>query len=105
MLESETVRQLEPMVEHMHIEDMRLVFSAEQEWEANWKCLVENFLEGYHLSTVHRRTLHPFTPTRLSEHFTAGDGFFGFNSWYPDDAPSAAAARTRTSARTNAAAR
>lgn len=87
-LESETVRDIEPMVEHMHIEDMRLIFSAEQEWDANWKCLVENFLEGYHLSTVHRDTLHPFTPTRLSKYFNAGDGYFGYYSYYPDDAPS-----------------
>jgi phenylpropionate dioxygenase-like ring-hydroxylating dioxygenase large terminal subunit len=87
-LESETVKAIEPMVEHMHIEDMRLIYSSEQEWDANWKCLVENFLEGYHLSTVHRRTLHPYTPTRLSRHFPAGADYFGFYSWYPDDAPS-----------------
>lgn len=87
-LESETARQIEPMVKHMHIEDMQLLFSEEQEWDANWKCLVENFLEGYHLSTVHRETLHPYTPTHLSQHFDAGDGFFGFYSYYPDDAPS-----------------
>lgn len=85
---SETVRQIEPMVKNMHIEDMRLLFSAEQEWDANWKCLVENFLEGYHLSTVHRKTLHPYTPTSLSRHFDAGDGFFGFYSYYPKHAPS-----------------
>lgn len=87
-LESETVRAIEPMVEHMHIEDMRLIYSSEQEWDANWKCLVENFLEGYHLSTVHRKTLHPFTPTRLSRHFPPGSDHLGFYSWYPDDAPS-----------------
>ena len=75
------------MVEHMHIEDMRLIYSSEQEWEANWKCLVENFLEGYHLSTVHRKTLHPFTPTRLARHFPAGSDHLGFYSWYPEDAP------------------
>ena len=86
--ESETVRALEPMVGNMHIEDMRVIFSSDQEWEANWKCLVENFLEGYHLSTVHRATLHPFTPTRLCRHFEAGEGFFGFYSYYPEDAPS-----------------
>ena len=85
---SDTVSQVEPMIEHMHIGDMRLLFSAEQEWDANWKCLVENFLEGYHLSTVHRKTLHPFTPTRLSKHFESGDGFFGFYSYYPEEAPS-----------------
>jgi phenylpropionate dioxygenase-like ring-hydroxylating dioxygenase large terminal subunit len=87
-LESETVRQIEPMVENMHIDDMQLLFSSEQEWDANWKCLVENFLEGYHLSTVHRKTLHPFTPTKLSRHFDAGDGFLGFYSYYPEQAPS-----------------
>jgi phenylpropionate dioxygenase-like ring-hydroxylating dioxygenase large terminal subunit len=87
-LESETVRAIEPMVEHMHIEDMRLIYSSEQEWDANWKCLVENFLEGYHLSTVHRNTLHPFTPTHLARHFPPGEDYLGFYSWYPEDAPS-----------------
>jgi len=91
-LESETVRAIEPMVKHMHIEDMRLIYSSEQEWDANWKCLVENFLEGYHLSTVHRKTLHPYTPTRLSQHFTPGSDHLGFYSWYPEDAPSRGAA-------------
>jgi phenylpropionate dioxygenase-like ring-hydroxylating dioxygenase large terminal subunit len=86
-LESETVKAVEPMVERMHIEDMRLIYSSEQEWDANWKCLVENFLEGYHLSTVHRKTLHPFTPTRLARHFPAGSDHLGFYSWYPEDAP------------------
>ena len=90
--ESETVQVIEPMVEHMHIEDMRLIYSSEQEWDANWKCLVENFLEGYHLSTVHRKTLHPFTPTRLAQHFPGGSDHFGFYSWYPEEAPSRGAA-------------
>ncbi|MFT5115401.1 MAG: phenylpropionate dioxygenase-like ring-hydroxylating dioxygenase large terminal subunit [Parasphingorhabdus sp.] len=87
-IDSETVRQIEPMVKNMHIEDMQLLFSIEQEWDANWKCLVENFLEGYHLSTVHRKTLHPYTPTRLSKHFNPGEDFFGFHSYYPKQAPS-----------------
>ncbi|MEO8546083.1 MAG: aromatic ring-hydroxylating dioxygenase subunit alpha [Burkholderiaceae bacterium] len=86
--ESETIRKLEPMVKNMHIEDMRLIYSSEQEWEVNWKCLVENFMEGYHLSTVHQRTLHPFTPTRLSRRFDPVDDYFGFYSYYPEDAPS-----------------
>lgn len=86
-IKSETASKIEPMVEHMHIEDMRLIYSSEQEWNTNWKCLVENFLEGYHLSTVHRRTLHPYTPTQLSKHFSRGKDYFGFYSCYPEDAP------------------
>ena len=52
-LESDTVKAIEPIVEHMHIEDMRVIYSDEQEWDANWKCLVENFLEGYHRKVGH----------------------------------------------------
>ena len=44
-------------------------------------------MEGYHLSTVHRKTLHPITPTRLCEHFPADQGYFGYFSVFPDDLP------------------
>ena len=37
---------------------------------------------------MHRKTLAPYTPTELSKRFEAGDGFFGFYSGYPDEAPS-----------------
>ena len=97
-VQSDTVRQIEPMVKNMHIEDMRLIFSDQQEWDANWKCLVENFLEGYHLSSVHGKTLHPFTPTKLSKHFDGGDDYFGFYSYYPEHAPSRGGAHADVSA-------
>ena len=61
--------------------------SEESIWETNWKCLTENFMEGYHLSTVHRKTLHPITPTHLCKHFPAGQGYFGYFSVFPDDLP------------------
>ena len=83
--DSDTARHLRPLVENMHIQDMRLIYSSEQEWDANWKCLVENFLEGYHLSTVHRKTLHPYTPTELCQHFPPQFDYFGFYSYYPEN--------------------
>jgi len=86
--DSTTVKTIEPMIENMHIEDMQLLYSDEQEWDTNWKCLVENFMESYHLSHVHSATLHAVTPTRLAKHFPAGDGFFGYYSNYPDSLPS-----------------
>ena len=85
--ESDTVRAVNPMISQMHLEDMRLVYSSDQEWDVNWKCLVENFMEGYHLSTVHQKTLHPYTPTKLSRYFTGGDNHFGYYSYYPEDLP------------------
>jgi len=37
----------------------RLVGLAEQEVVANWKIVVESFLEGYHIRTTHERTFYP----------------------------------------------
>lgn len=53
----------------------RLVHTASEIWNTNWKCLVENFMEGYHLSVVHPQTLHDYTPTSLSRKGPSGDGF------------------------------
>ena len=76
-----------PLVRSYHMDDMVLGHCETETWETNWKCLTENFMEGYHLSTVHYRTLHPITPTRLCEHFPAGEGYLGYYSGFPADLP------------------
>jgi len=43
-------------------ENFGIVHSASEVWNCNWKALVENFMEGYHLSVVHPQTLHGYTP-------------------------------------------
>jgi phenylpropionate dioxygenase-like ring-hydroxylating dioxygenase large terminal subunit len=37
----------------------RLVQATEQDFEVNWKILVEGFLEGYHIRPTHRDTFYP----------------------------------------------
>ena len=74
---------LTSLVSNYHMEDMKLCYSAEQTWNVNWKCLAENFMEGYHLSHVHQETLHPITPTHLCEHFPPGPAYHGYYSRYP----------------------
>ena len=65
-------------------ETIRLVHMAEEEWHTNWKCLVENFMEGYHMSVVHPRTLHSYTPPGLSQKLVNGDGHTSYAANYPD---------------------
>ncbi|OED42726.1 hypothetical protein AB833_05710 [Chromatiales bacterium (ex Bugula neritina AB1)] len=74
---------LSALTRNYHMEEMTLSYSAEQVWPVNWKCLAENFMEGYHLSHVHQETLHPVTPTHLCEHFAPGLAYLGYNSRYP----------------------
>ena len=76
-----------PIVRNYHMEEMVLGHCETESWGTNWKCLTENFMEGYHLSTVHYETLHPITPTRLCEHFPAGEGYLGYYSRFPADLP------------------
>ena len=57
-----------------------LVHAVEDAWQTNWKCLTENFMEGYHLSVAHRRTLHPMTPTRLCEKVPGAPAFTAFKA-------------------------
>ena len=76
-----------PIVRNYHLEEMVLGHCETESWNTNWKCLTENFMEGYHLSTVHYETLHPITPTRLCEHFPAGEGYLGYYSGFPAGLP------------------
>jgi len=78
---------LEQMIRNYHMDEMKLHYLAEEIWPTNWKCMIENFMEGYHLSPLHRTTLHAVNPTRLCQHFAAGDAYFGYNAGYSPDLP------------------
>lgn len=82
--------RLEPLkarVGNYHMEQMKVRHLADEIWHTNWKCLIENFMEAYHLSPLHKTTLHPVNPTRLCTHFPAGEAFFGYNAGYSPDLP------------------
>ena len=51
------------------------LFRAEEIWDTNWKILVQNFMEGYHLFVAHAKTIQPAMPTRLANALHGGPGF------------------------------
>ena len=75
---------LDAHVRNYHPEEMRTVEATTERWPVNWKCLAENFMEGYHLTPVHRRTLHPMTPTRLCRKLPGGAGYTAYRSHYSE---------------------
>ncbi len=81
------LKGLEPYVKNFHPEEMVVSVVQEEVWPTNWKCLAENFMEGYHLSTVHNITLHHRTPTRLCEKIPSGEGYTGYKSHYTRKSP------------------
>jgi phenylpropionate dioxygenase-like ring-hydroxylating dioxygenase large terminal subunit len=82
-----TLRETEPYIRNYHPADQRLLFKAEEVWNTNWKCLVENFMEGYHLSPLHARTLHAITPTKLCEKLPNGAAFTGYRANFHPEWP------------------
>lgn len=80
--------QLESLIGNYQTAAMRIVGTFEEEWQTNWKCLVENFMEAHHLSVVHPRTLHPYTPTGLSRKSMSDDAFTSYCANYPETAAS-----------------
>ncbi|MEM7472290.1 MAG: SRPBCC family protein [Pseudomonadota bacterium] len=76
--------ELDALLAPYETDQFRLVHVAEEDWHTNWKCLVENFMEGYHLSVVHPQTLHGYTPSGLSRKLVNGDGYTSYAANYPD---------------------
>ena len=75
-----------PYIRNYHLEEMHFNFSTEDVWDTNWKCLVENAIEGYHLSRVHPNTLAA-TPTDLCEKFPGSESYTEYRSHYPPESP------------------
>ncbi|MEM9132443.1 MAG: aromatic ring-hydroxylating dioxygenase subunit alpha [Actinomycetota bacterium] len=44
---------------------------AQETWEANWKLVIANAMESYHLFKVHPETLEPYSPT-AGAHYIVG---------------------------------
>lgn len=78
---------LEALVAPYHLELATTRFVADEVWPTNWKCFVENFMEGYHLSPLHRTTLHPVNPTRLCRHYPPGEVYFGYHAGFTPGLP------------------
>ena len=76
--------KLETLLGNYETAAMRIVEVVEEEWRTNWKCLIENFMEAYHLSVVHPETLHPYTPTSLSRKAMSDDAFTSYCANYPE---------------------
>jgi len=70
---------LEKVIRNYHLEDMQLRYLADETWDTNWKSLLENFMEGYHLTPLHKDTLHKVNPTRLCQHLKPGKRHFGYS--------------------------
>ncbi len=76
-----------PRIKNYHGTGRHHQYVAEDVWKTNWKALVENFMEGYHLSFAHTETLHPITPTALCRKIDTPAGMTAYLSGYDPKVP------------------
>ena len=84
---SKDLAALDPVIKNYHLEQMSLRYLADETWDTNWKCLLENFMEGYHLTPLHKDTLHKVNPSRLCSHLAPGKRHFGYSVGFSSRVP------------------
>lgn len=57
---SPRLQALQDLARNFHVDEMNSVWKKTVYWKTNWKVLIENFLETYHITTVHKETLEPY---------------------------------------------
>jgi choline monooxygenase len=69
------LQDLTARIRHYRVESMTSVWRKTLIWKTNWKVLIENFLEVYHIPTVHRDTLEPYGDLELFKSVEPADGY------------------------------
>jgi len=63
------------------------VFDEEETWNTNWKCLVENFMDAYHLHRVHKDSFGKYGSSEDQTHLFPGEDAFTYHYVQEDEGP------------------
>lgn len=69
------LESLQGEIGQLNFAEMQVVHTFDDELNCNWKVLVENFCESYHVFRVHKTTLEADTPTASVEVLAGGPGY------------------------------
>ncbi|MFG6101558.1 aromatic ring-hydroxylating dioxygenase subunit alpha [Leptothoe sp. EHU-05/26/07-4] len=78
---SERLKNLSYILKNFELdryEDRHVVH--EEQWNANWKLIYHNFIESYHTTYTHTKSIGPANPTKLVEYGPTGDPNFTIHS-------------------------
>lgn len=75
---SERLANLEGVIEKYSFDKFEDLYLTTTEFECNWKTLIENFVESYHVPYLHKSTFGPLVPPGLMK-MMPGDNHFTFH--------------------------
>ena len=89
---STQLAELEAEVNDFHMADYVPVFEAHDTWDTNWKCLVENFMDVYHLHRVHATSFSKFGTSEDQTTLFPGNDAYSYH--YVQEQPSPHSVKT-----------
>ena len=70
------LQSLTHLVDDFRMGDYVPVYASEDRWEVNWKCLVENFMDAYHIHKVHKNSFAKYGSSEdITELYSGSDNF------------------------------
>lgn len=77
--------ELTKLIGDYRISDYVPVFAKEESWEANWKCLVENFMDSYHIHRVHKKSFGQYGSFEDVTSLFSGEDAFAYHYVQEDE--------------------
>jgi len=84
---SEHLSALSEQIGNFRIEDYVPVFSREETWNTNWKCLVENYMDAYHIHRVHKDSFGKYGSSEEQTHLFDGNDAFTYHYVQEEEGP------------------
>jgi len=85
----EQLAELGEIVSEFRMADYVPVFEAHDVWNTNWKCLVENFMDVYHLHRVHADSFGKYGSSEDKTRLFPGNDAFAYHFVQDDPSPHA----------------
>jgi len=83
---ADRLNALTDLVADFRMADYVPVFAQEETWDTNWKCLVENFMDAYHLHRVHRNSFARYGSSEDRTVLFPGENAFSYHYVQEDEA-------------------
>lgn len=76
---SEALAGLSGLVGNFRMGDYVSVYEHVESWDANWKCLVENFMDSYHIHRVHKDSFARYGSSEDITHLFPGEDAYTYH--------------------------
>ena len=78
---------LDTQIGDFRMADYVPVYSVDETWNTNWKCLVENFMDAYHIHRVHKESFGQYSSAESHTELFDGENAYSFHYVQEDDEP------------------